>query len=282
MSISKIRYFVLFVLLLSLCSWGEKVHRKINSASVEFLPKKMSIMKTWAPVLADHSVDPDKRRKTDKNEFVRHFIDLDNYSEFVETGKIDENFELLCNKYGREFVIKNGTLPWVCDSTYKALVTNFKTKNFEQAALTAADLGHYIADGFMPLHTSANYDGQLSNQKGIHARFEDTMINQHIDKLEIEITKLEKINDVQTFIFRNIYENFELVDDLLIADSIAYDLAGKKYSKVYYEKMWSDSEVFTTKLINSAAKKIASLYYKAWLEAGKPELTELQLEKALN
>jgi hypothetical protein len=29
------------------------------------------------------------------------------------------------------------------------------------------DLGHYIADGHMPLHTSDNHDGQNTNQKGI-------------------------------------------------------------------------------------------------------------------
>jgi ribose 5-phosphate isomerase len=31
--------------------------------------------------------------------------------------------------------------------------------------LFIADLGHYIADAHMPLHTSDNHDGQLTDQR---------------------------------------------------------------------------------------------------------------------
>lgn len=271
-----VRLAFLFVILIGLSSWGEKVHRKINTACVEVLPSKLDKMKTWIPILAEHSVDPDKRRKTDKNEFVRHFIDLDNYSGFLKDGKIEEDFNIICQKYSREMVMKNGTLPWVTDSTYKALVSNFKTKDFGRAALTAADLGHYVADGFMPLHTSANYDGQLSNQKGIHSRFEEKMINQHIDNIEIKISGVDKIKNTSNYIFGYLYKNFECVDDLLLADSISYEYSGKNYNATYYDRMWNESEVFTTNLINSAAQKVASLIYKAWLEAGKPQIQELK------
>jgi hypothetical protein len=41
-----------------------------------------------------------------------------------------------------------------------------KTKKHE-ILFIAADLGHYIADAHMPLHTSDNHDGQLTDQKGI-------------------------------------------------------------------------------------------------------------------
>ena len=33
----------------------------------------------------------------------------------------------------------------------------------------ATDLGHYIANAHVPLHTTLNYNGQLSNQSGFHA-----------------------------------------------------------------------------------------------------------------
>jgi len=56
--------------------------------------------------------------------------------------------------------MKNGTLPWVTDSTYHVLVRQFKSKEWSKAVLTAADLGHYVGDGHIPLHLTTNYDGK--------------------------------------------------------------------------------------------------------------------------
>ncbi len=33
----------------------------------------------------------------------------------------------------------------------------------------SADLSHYIGDAHVPLHTTSNHNGQLTNQVGIHA-----------------------------------------------------------------------------------------------------------------
>src|SRR5665648_954268 len=112
-----VRYSVLFVFLISLCSWGEKAHRKINSSCVGFFPKEIEQLKVWAPVLATHASDADLRKSTDKTEFVKHFIDIDNYDDFIDTHKIEENFDVACLKYGKAKVMEEGTLPWVTDST---------------------------------------------------------------------------------------------------------------------------------------------------------------------
>jgi hypothetical protein len=72
-----IRHSILFVILISLCSWGEKAHRKINTSCVDFFPKELYDLKGWGPILADHGSDADLRKKSDKTEFVKHFIDID-------------------------------------------------------------------------------------------------------------------------------------------------------------------------------------------------------------
>jgi hypothetical protein len=36
----------------------------------------------------------------------------------------------------------------------------------------SALLGHYVSDAIQPFHGVINYDGQLTKQNGIHARFE--------------------------------------------------------------------------------------------------------------
>lgn len=266
------RYSILFVLLVSLCSWGEKAHRKINSSCVEFFPKELSQLKVWAPILADHGSDADFRKKDDKTEFVKHFIDIDSNDDFNNEYHIEENFEKAYLKYGIERIKKEGTLPWTTDSTYHTLVQNFKLGNWDQAALTAADLGHYVGDGFMPLHITANYDGQLSAQAGIHRRYEETMIDRHIDDILFKSSISSKVDNVQSAIFKYLYANHSYVGLLLKADSRANTEAGNQSNDHYYESLWTESGSFTIQLLEESSKTLAGLIYTAWLEAGKPKI----------
>ena len=267
-----LRYFMLLALLVGLSSWGEKAHRKINSSCVEFFPKELNQLKVWAPILANHGSDADFRKKKDKTEFVKHFIDIDNYDDFKNKYRIEENFEKAYLKYGIEQIKKEGTLPWTTDSTYKALVQNFKSGNWNRTVLTAADLGHYVGDGFMPLHITSNYDGQLSAQTGIHRRYEETMIDQHIDDIQFKSSISRKVANVQSFIFKYLYANHAYVNSLLQADSQAYEQAGKQYNEMYYESLWAKSNLFTIKLLEESSKTLAGLIYSAWVEAGKPKI----------
>lgn len=140
-----------------LCSWGEKGLQKINGTVPQFFPSALNNFKGWSEALAAHGSDPDKRRRTDPTEEIKHYIDIDGYSDFVQTHKIVEGKEEAFNKYSKKFIMKKGTLPWVTDSTYQILVKQFKAKEWSKALLTAADLGHYVGDGHMPLHLTLNY-----------------------------------------------------------------------------------------------------------------------------
>ncbi|MFY9152390.1 MAG: hypothetical protein WAO52_10265 [Prolixibacteraceae bacterium] len=266
------RYFILFILLFGLGSWGDKAHRKISSTSVEFFPEELQNLKSWAPILADHSSDADFLKKTDKTEVIKHYIDLDNYDLFRENRRIPEDFNTICSSYGRDMVKKSGTLPWSTDSAYRALVYNFRIKNWDQAALSAANLGHYVADGYMPLHGTANYDGQLTNQIGVHSRYEETMIDLNIDKIRICISEIEKINSTQEYIFKYLYSNYSYIDSLLIADKEAFKISDQKYDLSYYGSLWEQTSRFTINLLEESSKTLASLIYTAWIEAGKPKI----------
>jgi hypothetical protein len=269
-------YLILLLLLVGLCSWGEKAHRKINSSAVEFFPKELKQLKNWDTILGDHGSDPDIKKRKDKTEFVKHFIDIDNYDDFKSKHQIEENFEMACQKYGKEKVKKVGTLPWVTDSTYRALVQDFKSGNWDRAALTAADLGHYVGDGHMPLHIAANYDGQLTGQTGIHRRYEETMIDKHIGEIQFKASTCRKIKGVQTYIFNYLYTNYSYIESLLQADSSAYELAGKQYNDIYYTNLWENTNLFTVRLLEESSKVTASLIYTAWIEARKPKIQAIQ------
>lgn len=278
MNYSLIRYSMLLLLLLTLGSWGEKAHRLINSSCVDYFPKEIKDLKVWSPILGDHGSDADHRKKNDKNEFVRHFIDIDIYDDFLRSHQMTEDFDAACNKYGKGKVMKNGTLPWTTDSTYRALVQNFKARNWDQAVLTAADLGHYVGDGFMPLHITANYNGQLSSQTGIHRRYEETMIDKYIGSISFKTSRIKKVEGVQSFIFRYLYHNYPYTSLLLKADQKAYDQSGQQYNDMYYQSLWKETSLFTTQLLQESSKTLARLIYSAWFEAGKPKVPDNQVK----
>ena len=267
-----IRNSILLILFLSLNSWGEKGHYKINSSCTIFFPNKIKHLQDWSVKLAEHASDSDKRRRNDPFEAVRHYIDIDNYTDFVRNHKIIENHDLAFQTYNQNFVIKNGTLPWATDSTYQTLVQNFKMRDWNRALLTAADLGHYVGDGHMPLHLTKNYDGKLTTQTGIHERYESTMINQYITEISFDRSKIRKIKNVKSYIFKYIYDNYQYKDSLLVADKLAYTEAGGEYSKIYYQSLWKNTKGFTNILIAGSSKALAELIYTAWIEAGKPKI----------
>lgn len=267
-----IRTSLLLALLLMLGSWGEKAHRKINSSCVNYFPSELKALRVWGPQLGEHGSDADHRKKNDKNEFVRHFIDMDNYDQFRQQNKIQEDFAADCARYGRPFVMKNGTLPWVTDSTYRALISNMRKGEWDQAVLTAADLGHYVGDVHMPLHITANYDGQLSSQKGIHARYESEMIDRYIETVHLKKARIKKVSQVKTQVFGYLYDNYTYTAPLLRADRNAYTRAGHQYNDAYYASLWKDTGKFTTRLLKEASQTLASLIYSAWIEAGKPKI----------
>jgi hypothetical protein len=62
------------------------------------------------------------------------------------------------------------------------LVDAFKARNFELILRQSAELGHYIADAHVPLHTTSNYNGQLTNQLGLHAFWESRIPELFADK----------------------------------------------------------------------------------------------------
>ena len=46
----------------------------------------------------------------------------------------------------------------------------------------SAWLSHYVSDAIQPFHGVINYDGQLTKQNGIHARFESALVERYRDR----------------------------------------------------------------------------------------------------
>jgi hypothetical protein len=257
---------------LLLSSWGHEGHRIISSKSVLSYNKEMSQFWVWAGYLANHSSDPDNRRSSDPNEKPKHFIDIDNYPEFVKNGNFSLTFEDAVKLHGREFVFEQGILPWATLATYNSLEKSFEKSDWKQVAFYAADLGHYIADGHMPFHITRNYDGQFSGNTGIHGRYESTMIDKIEDSISYVAQPAFIIQNPEAFIFFYLNHNYAGINTILEADSVAKKIAGNTRSDTYTEVLWSRTRELTNKLFSNASQAFASLVYTAWVKAGSPKM----------
>ncbi|MGE5424216.1 MAG: hypothetical protein ACM3N9_02565 [Syntrophothermus sp.] len=270
-----LRQSAFFALLITgtlfLSSWGYQGHKKISEPAAPALPSAVDFLKsTWTAYLPAHASDADYRKQSDPNESPRHFIDIDGYSAFVQNGKIPMSWDSIVAVYGYNYVIDQGILPWATKTAYDSLKACFQRTNWDRAAMFAADLGHYVGDGHMPLHITKNYNGQLTGQTGVHSRYETKMINDYVGQIIYETNEAQQVQDVQGYIFTYIYSNYKYVDSVLIADRHASDSAGTTSGSAYLAAFWQNSGAFTTKLFKNASQSLADLIYTAWVEAGSP------------
>ena len=211
---------------------------------------------------------------SDPTEEPKHYIDIDNYPEFISNGYISQSFDSLVLQHGYSFVMDQGILPWAIMKTFDSLQTAFQNNQFHKAMLFAADLGHYVGDMYMPLHITRNYNGQYTGQTGVHSRFESNMINTYNAQIIYSGDSLIYIDNISDFVFNSLYNNYNYVDSVLKADSLAKAFAGNTTSTAYYSKMWEVSKGFTTKLFKDASHKLTCLIYTAWINAGSPVSVE--------
>jgi hypothetical protein len=256
---------------LLLLGWGYTGHYKISYESSLSFPPEMAEFMQWNSVLAAHASDADERKDIDPDEGPRHYIDIDNYPEFIAYGQIPQEYDTVVARYGLPFVTSQGVLPWATKRTYDSLVASFRRYDFEKAVLFASDLGHYVADGHMPLHITRNYNGQYTNQYGIHSRFESSMINSFIGQITYSGDGVSEVPDVLDYIFDYLYESYPYVDSILAADNYAQGVSGGSTgSSAYKNALWEKSKGFTIRLFSRASHAMAELFYSAWVEAGRP------------
>ena len=289
----KIAAFVILAPIL--ISWGVFGHEHINRAAVLSLPAPLqAFFYNHIDFVTQESSVPDLRKYTlsDKAENPRHFIDLEN---FGSSDSLPKTLADARKKYDEKFLQQNGILPWYIQEMMEKLTKAFKEKRKTEILFLAADLGHYIGDAHMPLHTSANYDGQLTNQKGIHAFWESQMAEMFGGKFNYNTGEADYIKNVDAEIWRMINQTHTLVDTLLLADRelkknfptgeiYRKDSEGNTFKNKFNAPVFSAEycEQYNRKLngmiekqMRLSIKATASFWYTAWINAGKPDLSGL-------
>ncbi|MEP6931152.1 MAG: zinc dependent phospholipase C family protein, partial [Flavobacterium sp.] len=199
-------------------SWGIVGHERINKAAVMALPHPLQVFfYNHIDFITQEASVPDIRKYAlnYKDENPRHYFDMEN---FGAVDSIPQSLEAAKKKYDTKFLNDNGILPWYIEDMMVKLTKAFKDKNRAEILFLSADLGHYIGDAHMPLHTSANHDGQLSDQKGIHALWESRLPELFAKNYKLNVPEAQYYQNVHKSIWDMINDTHSLAEPLLAID----------------------------------------------------------------
>lgn len=266
--------------------WGFFAHEKINRLAVFTLPPEMiAFYKKNVDYLARSAVLPDKRRYAMEEEAPRHYLDVDHYSDHALPRHWPEAIALL----GEDTLRAHGVLPWHIFLMYFRLRDAFLTRDPDAILKLSAELGHYVADAHVPLHTTMNYNGQLTGQEGIHGFWESRLPELFSDEYNYFVGKAEYLGDPQQTAWSIVTESHELVADVLHGEKTlsgrfeekkyAFETRGRSTVKVYspeyaraYHKVLDG---MVERQMRAAIRMTGSFWYTAWVDAGQPDLKKL-------
>ena len=258
-------------------AWGFEGHKFITERAIDLLPPEIRpFFQKFRTTVVEHSIDPDTYRTMGfVEEPPRHFLDMDAYGPYP-FADLPREYKEAVAKRGSDFVLKNGTVPWRADESYIQLRDTFRPVApapyaRDNIKLFSAVLAHYIGDSFQPFHAAVNYNGQMTNQLGIHSRFETEMFDRYKDRLKIAPAPVTAIASPRDFMFATLSDSFQLVDPILAADREAVK-DRTSYDEGYFNQMFEKTGPIMEKRISGAITGVASMITAAWTEAGKPAL----------
>ncbi|MBC7745069.1 MAG: zinc dependent phospholipase C family protein [Flavobacterium sp.] len=288
------RYFYSLTLIISIflfSSWGFFSHQRINRLAVFILPKGMiRFYKSNITFITEHAVDPDKRRYADTAEAPKHFIDADRYGE-RPFESVPQKWNDALAKYPEKELKENGILPWQIERSYYSLVKAFQERDSSKILRLSSDLGHYIGDAHVPLHTTENYNGQLTGQVGIHALWESRLPELFADDYNYFTGRAIYIENPLKEAWKIIKNTYQYKDSVLLiearlnksyASDMKYNFSGRNgkiikqysegYSKAYHEAMNGMVE----KQMRASILSVGSFWFSAWVDAGQPNLKNIR------
>ncbi len=276
--------------MLFLCSsWGFFAHKRINQLAIFTLPAEMiGFYKNNHKYITEHAIDPDKRRYADTAEAPRHYLDVENYESHIDS--IPEKWNDAVNKYGAKKIAKDGMVPWQIQRSYNNLVRAFKERDSLRILRYSADLGHYIADAHVPLHTSNNHNGQLTNQTGIHGFWESRIPELFAKNYNLLVGKAFYIESPLKQAWKIVKNTHTMVDTVLTFEAklnstfpadkkYDFSMRGKSVMKQYsvaYTKAYQDMmNGMVERQMRASIINVGSFWYSAWVDAGQPDLRNM-------
>lgn len=270
--------------------WGFYAHQQINRMAVFTLPAEMMpFFKRHIDYLTDNAVNPDRRRVAVVGEAPRHFIDLDDYPDTSATT-LPRFYKDAVTRYGEDTLAAHGIVPWHIQLAKYQLTEAFRTRNTRQILRLAADLGHYIADANVPLHTTRNYNGQLSNQQGIHGFWESRLPELYSNQFEFVVGPADYVPSPQKAAWRAVFTAHAALDSVLRFERELTDEVGdtrkfgfeernggttKVYSEAFSQEYHKRLRGQVERQMRASVKMVGDFWYTCWVDAGQPDMRQL-------
>lgn len=272
-------------------AWGEEGHRYINRVAAEHLPEDMPpFFRNAGARLTFLGPEPDRWR--DGRELFKALTEVNGPDHFVDIDKA-ENFETLPNdRYHYADWLRAqgkdpkdiGFLPYSILEGYQKVQVLFRMwrdrqheserEQIEQNIIYYAGVvGHYVADGSQPLHTTIHFNGwttssnpQLFTREPLHGRFESDYVKAQIkpEDFSEQVKTATKLQDPFADIVKYLLRSFSRTPELYQMDKTARWDANNRNA---------DSKKFVTERLAAGSQMLANLWYTAWLgsASSKPE-----------
>jgi len=256
-------------------AWGFTAHRLIMRRAIEALPAPIK------PFFIEHRdeivirvIDPDLWRNVGWDDDPHHFINF-GAKEFGEYPfkELPRDYDAALEKFGRPTLERLGLVPWRVQEEFGSLRRAFEAfaRNAPfavvDAVLYSAVVSHYIQDAYQPLHASNNFDGQLTGNNGVHARFETALVERFESRLNLSVAPPAAITHPRDAAFDACLSGYKLVDAILAADNAAK--AGKEvYDDDYFEKFFAKVKPVLEQRLGESIRATAGLIVGAWEQAG--------------
>ena len=186
---------------------------------------------------------------------------------------------------------EHGILPYHLQKMQSDLTSAFKNKNADRILRLSAEFGHYLGDAHVPLHTTTNYNGQLTNQLGIHAFWESRIPELFADHhFDFFVGKVDYVDQPQEYFWDIVLTSHSYVDSVLLIEKslsktfpedqqYCYDDRGEStirtqcaaYAAAYSKRM----DGMVESRMRGSVHAIGSAWYTAWVDAGQPNLKDL-------
>ncbi len=232
----------------------------------------------------------------DLDSFYYELVLLDRYSKSIDLDEkdvqkfLDKKVSYAKYQFLNPFVAY-GVLPYFLEDYYKVLVKVLEEGKLDNILKISAEIGHYIGDAHVPLHTTTNYNGQLTNQLGIHAFWESRLPELYAEEeYDMVVGKAIYIEDKSSYFWNIIMESHSLLEEVL-ADELelkqtfpsdeqyCYDERLERTTRVecpeYAAAYHNSLDGMVEKRMQDAILSIGSVWYSAWIDAGQPDLSEI-------
>lgn len=212
----------------------------------------------------------------------------------INTSQLYEN-----DAFQLDFIIEDGLslhgiLPYFLPTIQANLTKAFENNDLKKILKLSAEIGHYIADATVPLHTTENYNGQLTGQKGIHAFWEtqipELLLESHFNLWAEPAKYIRSIDEYfwkivldSHFLVPSVFEKERKVRNRFTeAEQYCYDWRNNQLTKIncqnlikaFYDSLKGQVDA----RMRFAITAVASSWLTAWTDAGRPSLTFEKLD----